>query len=132
MSTISPTKIVVRTSLADLVHEQLLKGILAGAMGSGTHLNVADIAKELGVSPSPVRDALLRLAGEGLVTNNTNRRATVVRFTPADVEEIFQVREILEGAAAELAAPHVDKGGLAELRQAAEDCVAALSDDPEG
>ncbi|MGE3804935.1 MAG: GntR family transcriptional regulator, partial [Gemmataceae bacterium] len=110
----------------------ILKGILSGATGSGTHLNVADIAKELGVSPSPVRDALLRLAAEGLVTNNDNRRATVVRFTPKDVEDIFQVREILEGAAAELAAPRIDQAGLEELKQAAEECAAALSDHPEG
>lgn len=131
MSTLSGSP-VLRTSLAEIVYERLLEGILSGALGSGAHLHVADIARELEVSPSPVRDALLRLAAEGLVTNNSNRRATVMGFTPADVEQIFQVRSILECAAVELAAPRFEEGGLKDLRSAAEECVAELSDQPEG
>src|SRR5262245_16777759 len=120
---------VARPTLADLVYQQLLDGILSGKLASGAHLNVADIAKEMKVSPSPVRDALMKLASQGLVTNNTNRRATVVRFIRSDVEELFEVREILECAAVERAAERIDADQLKEVRQAVEEC-AKLADIP--
>jgi DNA-binding GntR family transcriptional regulator len=120
---------VVRASLADLVHDRLLDGILSGRLRGGTHLNVADIARELQVSPSPVREALLRLATEGLVANNTNRRATVIRFSARDVAEIFQVRTLLEAGAARLAAARVADAGVEAMREAADHC-AALAADP--
>jgi DNA-binding GntR family transcriptional regulator len=119
---------LVRTSLADLVYERLLDRILSGTLSCGTHLNVADIARDLQVSPSPVREALLRLATEGLVANNTNRRATVINFAERDVIEIFQVREFLEAGAAGLAGPKVTDADLAAIRAAAERCAEAAGD----
>jgi DNA-binding GntR family transcriptional regulator len=119
---------VVRTSLADLVYNRLLDGILSGTLCCGTHLNVADIGRELQVSPSPVREALLRLATEGLVANNTNRRATVISFSEHEVVEIFQVRELLETGAARLAAKRVRDTDVQAMRAAADACVALASD----
>lgn len=120
---------VMRPSLADLVYQQLVDGILSGKLASGAHLNVADIAKEMQVSPSPVRDALMRLATQGLISNNTNRRATVTRFERAELEELFEVREILECAAAEKAASRIEAAAVKEIRQAVEEC-AAFADQP--
>lgn len=128
MSIIAVTP-VVRASLADLVYERLLDGILSGDLSCGTHLNVADIGRELQVSPSPVREALLRLASEGLVANNTNRRATVISFSERDVAEIFQVRTLLESGAARLAAERVTNAEVQAMREAADRC-AALAADP--
>lgn len=124
-----PPAPVVRASLAELVYDRLLDGILSGTLSCGTHLNVADIGRELQVSPSPVREALLRLATEGLVANNTNRRATVIGFSEAEVADIFQVRELLEAGAARLAAARVTDAAVAGMREAADRC-AALADDP--
>src|SRR5438105_4369051 len=92
----APPRPLVRASLAELVYHRLLEGILSGSLQCGRRLNVADIARDLQVSPSPVREALMRLATEGLVANHTNRRATVIRFEERDVVEIFQLRELLE------------------------------------
>jgi DNA-binding GntR family transcriptional regulator len=119
---------VVRSSLADLVYDRILDDILSGALPSGATLNIADLAKALEVSPSPAREAVLRLSAEGLVTNPTNRRATIISFTEREVAELFQVREFLESGAARLAAPLMDKQTLADIRQAVEDCAALYED----
>src|SRR6516225_4758315 len=119
---------VVRASLADLVYDRILDDILSGALPSGVTLNIADVAKALEVSPSPAREAVLRLSAEGLVTNPTNRRATIISFTEREVAELFQVREFLETGAARLAAPLMDGRTLAEIRQAVEDCAALYGD----
>jgi DNA-binding GntR family transcriptional regulator len=119
---------VVRASLADLVYDRILDDILSGALPSGVTLNIADVAKALEVSPSPAREAVLRLSAEGLVTNPTNRRATIISFTEREVAELFQVREFLETGAARLAAPLMDGRTLTGIRQAVEDCAALYGD----
>jgi DNA-binding GntR family transcriptional regulator len=114
--------------LADLVYDRLLEDILSGALPSGATLKIADLAKTLEVSPSPAREAVLRLAAEGLVTNPTNRSAMIVSFTERDVVEIFQVRELLESGASRLAAQVIDGRTVGEIRQAAEECAALYGD----
>ena len=115
---------IARTSLADHVYSRLVEAIHSGALVAGAALHVADLAAQFNVSPSPVRDAISRLAAEGLVTNNPNRRTTVVSFTKQDIIETFQLREILECGAARLAATRVQPAQLAELRKVAEQCDA--------
>ena len=66
---------VAKPTLAELVYQQLLEAILSGHLQSGAYLNVPDVARENGVSPTPVRDALVRLSAEGLVEIGSNRRA---------------------------------------------------------
>jgi DNA-binding GntR family transcriptional regulator len=115
---------VIRPSLADQVYQRLVEAILAGKLETGAALNVAEIAEDLKVSPSPVRDAMARLVSEGLATNHPNRRTTVTRFTERDVREILKVREILECGAARLAAERIDEAGIARLRDTAARCAA--------
>ena len=111
---------IALTSLGDGVYQRLVEMIHNGTLPSGATLHVADLAAQFNVSPSPVRDALSRLAAEGLVVNNPNRRSTVVRFTTQDIVETFQLREILECGAARLAAKNIQTPQLAELRKVAE------------
>jgi len=115
---------IARTSLSDHVYLRLVDAIHSGTLESGAALHVADLATQFNVSPSPVRDAISRLTAEGLVTNNPNRRTTVVSFTRRDVVETFQLREILECGAARLAAKYVTPAQLVDLRRLAEDCDA--------
>ena len=115
---------LARTSLADLVYERLLEGILAGRLTSGIELNVSDLAREFGVSPSPVREGLLKLAAHGLVHSATHRRATVISFSRQEVIDLFQVRELLEAGAAALAAVKIQPPQVERLRQVAEGCGA--------
>jgi DNA-binding GntR family transcriptional regulator len=115
---------IARTSLSDHVYTRLVDAIHSGTLPSGAALHVADLAYQFNVSPSPVRDAISRLASEGLVVSNPNRRTTVVNFSRRDVVETFQIREILECGAARLAARNITAAQLAELRRVAEDCDA--------
>jgi DNA-binding GntR family transcriptional regulator len=115
---------IARTSLADVVYNRIVEAIHAGTLAGGAALHVADLAGQFNVSPSPVRDAISRLAAEGLVTNNPNRRTTVVTFTRQDIIETFQLREILECGAVRLAAKHIQPAQLVELRRVAEQCDA--------
>lgn len=119
---------IARTSLADGVHQRLLDGIHSGTLGGGAALHVADLAAQFNVSPSPVRDAISRLVGEGLAINNSNRRTTVVAFTKKDIVETFQLRGILEGGAVFLAAQRVTPAQLAELHRVAEECDSLAAD----
>jgi DNA-binding GntR family transcriptional regulator len=113
---------IARTSLADHVYQRLVDAIHSGTLTGGAALHVADLATQFNVSPSPVRDAISRLAAEGLAVNNPNRRTTVVAFTKKDIVETFQLRGILECGAVYLAAQRVTPAQLAQLRRIADEC----------
>jgi len=93
----SPT---VTESLARALRQAILDGALAG----GVVLRQELIAKQFGVSRVPVREALLRLEGEGLVETQPRRGVVVTTLTPEDFEEILEMRYALESLAIELAA----------------------------
>lgn len=109
-----------QASLAERVYTTLLESILAGRVVRGTILSEVAVAKQLNVSRTPVHDALRQLAKDGLVEQATGRRARVAQFTPDDVFEIYEMRKILEGPAAELAAGRMDQRQLGPLRSQAE------------
>lgn len=120
--------LIQRPNLADQVYERLVGAVVSGALPAGSSLNVGDLARELHVSPSPIRDALQRMASEGLVTSNVNRRTTVRLFSRKEVQELLQVRELLECGAARLAALRVTAKELKEMRSAAEQCSRLFGD----
>ena len=114
--------------LVDSVYQLLLERILNGSLRSGTVVSELALAGELGVSRTPVHDAVRQLAKDGLVTRQGKRRARVAAFSADDVYEIFEMRKFLEGPAAELAAGRMDRRQLAPLRAEAQ----ALRADPDG
>src|ERR1700712_4074602 len=84
---------------------QFIRGcILQGEIPGGSKINPAEIAKTLGISRMPVREALVQLDVEGLVTNRMTRGAIVTVLDPSDVEELFEMRAALESIAARYAA----------------------------
>jgi DNA-binding GntR family transcriptional regulator len=101
------------------VTEQLLADALCGELPAGTHLVIHDLAERYAVSPTPIREALVALAGLGIVELEPNRGAVVRRLTAADVREISQVRQALECAAVRLACGRAD---LAELHRLLAEC----------
>jgi DNA-binding GntR family transcriptional regulator len=97
--------------------ETLRSGIKDGRYAPGQRLIEADLVRELAVSRGPVREALHRLAGLGLVVIEPHRGVLVRRLTRKDVETLYEVREAIEGLAARLAAKHVQqRKGAKELR----------------
>ncbi|WP_245797787.1 GntR family transcriptional regulator [Mangrovactinospora gilvigrisea] len=100
---------------SDETYEALLERIVEGGLRPGQRMVERDLAAELGVSRVPVREALRRLSVEGLVVLVPRQGALVAPFTPADVEDLFDVRERLEGLAARRAAERADADDLAAL-----------------
>lgn len=110
--------------LVESVYQALLQRLLTGLLPSGTVVNELSLAGELGVSRTPVHDAVRQLVKDGLVVQESGRRSRVAAFGADDIHEIFELRKYLEGPAAELAAGRMDRRHLAPLRAAADALLA--------
>ncbi len=102
-------------SLGGKVFQQLKNSILAGEIENGAELREIALAKKLGVSRTPVREALRQLEQEGLVDIYPNRGAYVKGITYKDVEDIFRIRARLEGLCAEMAVSSITQEQLDKL-----------------
>jgi DNA-binding GntR family transcriptional regulator len=109
------------SSRVDEVYEQLLLRIVRGEMKAGTALKSTQIARQLGVSRTPVVQALQRLAADGIVTLELNKRAVVRDGAENWLVELHELRELLEPAAAARAAARLPEDELANLDQLAAD-----------
>lgn len=94
--------------------------ILDGRFAPGARLGEADLAEAVGVSRTPVREALRHLAAEGLVEITPNKGARVVEWTQAELEQVFDLRAEVEGLAARLAAQRASRTQLDDLARIAE------------
>lgn len=112
-------------SLSDRVYATLREYLRAGRVPVGQPLAEAALAAQLGVSRTPVREALARLAADGLLVSD-GRSFTVPALSDGDVEDIYALRFLLEPEALrEIAAGHPSRKTLAPLRRALEDMTAA-------
>lgn len=101
------------------VLERLRALILTGEYGPEERLIEEQLAERLGVSRTPVRQALTMLEAEGLVEITPNRGATVCSFSIEDVWDIYDLRAVLEGHAARRAAGRIERRELERLRELA-------------
>lgn len=101
--------------LAEQVHRHLRTEILSGERSSGALLREADLAAELKVSRTPIREALRRLAADGFIEIKPNRSAVVRSWDAEQLKNIYQIREALEGLAAELACGRLSDADFAEF-----------------
>lgn len=113
--------------LGDIVFAVLRKALRDGVFQPGDRLREEQIAEHFQVSRTPVRDALRRLAGRRLLEASGGRGLMVRRLDRAEIFELYQMREILEGTAARLAAENVTAVEIALLRDLHE-AFAAASD----
>ncbi len=111
-------------SSADQVYQRLRRLLIEGHYPPGSRLVEERLASDLGVSRTPVRQALVRAAAEGLVQIFPNRGAVARSFTIDDLLEMYDLRALLEGHAAFLAAQRITPDQLARMEAAA----AALED----
>ncbi len=105
-------------SVVDHVYSALRERILSGDLPRGTKLRQASLAEELGVSRTPLREALRRLSTEGLVEFSPNRGATVSELDFGDMRHAWSARVALEPGAARLAAERRDADAIASMREA--------------
>jgi DNA-binding GntR family transcriptional regulator len=115
---------------AEFVYRELRNAILEGALRAGTRLREIELAQQMDVSRTPVREALRRLESEGMVTADRARGLIVSEITHEMVRELYAMREMLEGTAAAWAARNATAVELAALRTIA-DQDAALAGDPQ-
>jgi GntR family transcriptional regulator, vanillate catabolism transcriptional regulator len=103
--------------LVDQVAAHLREGILGGELPSGTPLIQEELAEKLGVSRTPLREAFRILERDGLVRSSPRSNTVLVaEFTDEDVTELYQIREVLDGLAARLAATrHPANSDLVQL-----------------
>jgi DNA-binding GntR family transcriptional regulator len=115
-----------RKSLGEHVFESLKHSIVRGKISPGEWLVESHIAKTLGISRTPVREAIHKLEREGLIERQPRGGFTVLGFERDDIEETFGIRSVLEGYAARLAAVKHDPKELEELENKIDEFQNAL------
>ena len=113
----------------DLVITSIRSAILTGALPPGTRLRQEDLAERFGTSRIPVREALRALEYEGLVTSEPHRGFTVTELDADGVEEVYDLRIVLESHAVRIALPLLTEGDLAELERLYEAMASAEAPD---
>ena len=104
-------------SLSSRVFHTIRENILSGKYATDEELKEKSIGEELGVSRTPVREALRQLELEGLVTIIPNKGAYVVGISQKDIRDIYEIRSRLEGLCARWAAVNITKEQLDELEE---------------
>jgi DNA-binding GntR family transcriptional regulator len=112
--------------LRQSVYEALVELIVAGGLQPGQHLVESELARQLGVSRQPVREALHRLEAEGWIDLRPSQGAFVHVPTDHEVDQLLDARELLEGATARLAARAATPEAVAALRAAWREGAAAV------
>lgn len=114
-------------SLSERIEQKIAGALLTGELRPGSRLVESALAGKLGVSRSPVREALVALERKGIVTSESRRGYSVAEFTEKDVQEIYSLRLLLETAALRRGFGQTEKPDLAEgeailnrLREASE------------
>lgn len=106
-----------RTTLSKEAYRAMRSAILNRRLVPGQKLVVRVLSEELGLSPTPIKEALAALEREGLVAAVPHRGYFIPRITLHDIEELYALREVIEGLAARLAAGRADRGLAASLER---------------
>ena len=99
MAVLRPQSVIQAESLTDQVYSLLEREIVEGRMKPGERIREKELSQRLGISRTPIREALLKLEMAGIVVCNSRRSYNVRILTAKDVSEIFEILGILEGAA---------------------------------
>lgn len=102
-------------SRSEVAYQKLLQAIRHGELTPGTRVREIEVAEMLGISRTPVRDAIRRLESDGLLIHLPRQGAVIKQLDQKEVIELYEVREVLEGTAARYAARHASEIELAEL-----------------
>ena len=112
--------------LRDVVFKTLRQAILRGELKPGERLMEIKLANKLGVSRTPIREAIRKLELEGLVLMIPRRGAEVAEITEKSLNDVLEVRKALEELAVQLACERMDEEGLEALKKAAKEFEESL------
>jgi DNA-binding GntR family transcriptional regulator len=99
----------------EVVHERLRRDILRGVFDPHEPISQVQLSKRLGVSRTPLREALRMLQREGLIYSEPNRRVRVAALTVADLEQLYAARVVVDALQARLAVPRLSGDDVAEM-----------------
>jgi DNA-binding GntR family transcriptional regulator len=105
------------SSLGDALYNSMRRAIVSGKISPGTPIKEMDISRETGISRTPVREAVRKLESECLLLRMPGRKLVVTSPNPAEMEEIFLVRSVLEGLAGRIAASKIDSAHIESLKK---------------
>lgn len=106
-----------QTSRAEHAYQKLLSAILSGELKPGSRIREVELAEWLKISRTPVREAVRRLESEGLICIAGHKGMAIAELDYQAVMELYQMREVLEAAAASLAAKHASEPEIYSLRE---------------
>lgn len=109
-----------RSLLSERVFEEIQESILNGDFAPGDPLPEIKLSEQLGVSRTPVREAIGKLELEGLVKSIPNRGTLVIGISEKDIDDIYTIRMYVEGLAAKWAAQHITDEQLEQMRSIVE------------
>lgn len=124
---IAPAALEKRRALRHEVVRRLLLEIFKGNLPAGTRLIAQKLSKQLGISATPLREALVELEAIGMVEISHNRGAIVAPFGPEQLRGIYQVRRVLEAEAARCACGRIARATLEDLRDEFDEYAARRS-----
>ena len=127
-----PDQLLMPRQLKDVVYARLRQQIIDFEYRPGDPLKEAELARRLGVSKTPIREALLRLHEDRLVHIAPYKGAVVAGYSREDLMHIYGLRELLEGACAREAAQTASSESLAELARIVRETTAAVGEESEG
>jgi len=113
--TVSLSK-VARLQLHDVVVERLRNFVVEGSLAPGTKLNERELCDTLGISRTPLREAIKVLAAEGLVEITPNRGASIYRMSEAEIREMFELMSCLEGFSGLLACERITDTEITQIK----------------
>ncbi|BBX47474.1 GntR family transcriptional regulator [Mycobacterium cookii] len=116
-----------RAQLSDEVAGHLRASIMSGALRPGTYIRLDETAAKLGVSATPVREALLKLRGEGMVQLEPHRGHVVLPLSRQDIDDIFWVQATIAKELAATAAQNITDDEIAELERITDGMAAAVA-----
>ena len=115
-----------RSQLKEWAYDALRDAIVDLRLRPGDALREARLSEDMGISKTPLREALVRLEADGLVDIRPYRGAVVRGYTNRDLSEIYELRELLEGSCARRAASAMSEADLKRFRRNVDDSEAAL------
>jgi len=130
IGTLSPLDRCDGSHAASVAHTYLRACVLDGRIPAGAHINQVDLAERLGLSRTPIREAIRMLQEEGLVDAEPWKKAKVVGFDAAHLEAIYVQRILLEGVATALTVPRMTDEDLESIKQTVQE-LARLSREPD-
>lgn len=116
-------------TVKEFAYEKLKENILTGLYRPGERITETNLAEDLMVSRTPIRDAINRLESEGLITSIPHRGIFVTQLTLKNIQDFYDTRLVLEGLAAKLAADNATDGEIADFQEFLNDMEAIFERD---